>query len=57
MSDVVDIAETAGPQSSLRRALALLRVIAAGDAAGMRLKDIALTAAAASRRLIAPCAT
>ncbi len=44
MSDVVDTAETAGPQSSLRRALALLRVIAAGDAAGMRLKDIALTA-------------
>lgn len=36
--------ESAEPASSLQRALRLLRIVAAGDAAGMRLKDIAAAA-------------
>jgi DNA-binding IclR family transcriptional regulator len=36
--------EASEPQSSLQRALRLLRIVAGGDAAGMRLKDIAQAA-------------
>ena len=38
------MSEASEPPSSLQRALRLLRIVAAGDAAGMRLKDIASAA-------------
>ncbi|WP_103874209.1 IclR family transcriptional regulator [Bosea lathyri] len=38
------MAQSSEPQSSLRRALGLLRILAAGETAGMRLKDIASAA-------------